>query len=326
MSNKDVLALYGINLTKDIKSGATMILKNHISESRMPRSLFEKLMIAANNSPTQFSELPRISFGVEFEFVGDKSNVGEFDKQMRKLVKESCYCHADRYMHNRGNCWVLGKDGSVDTSSSKLKSPYNFELSTPRLHLNRNKDLLLLKNVVVLIKDVLKGEVNYSCGTHVHIGLSVEDREFNGEDLKNLLTVYSSIESKVFDPLVPKSRRRNRFCKKTEPYLSLKYQKLSTRYCEFSTQGRHNCKKLHLECRQLEGTLDVDTIIAWLLLQSNVIVDILNAVKSNNLPYLNKISTSNAFDLIFKYDLGSDIISMFIDRIIQFKSRTIQAA
>lgn len=325
MSNKDLLALYGINLVKELKSGSSLILKNNDTESRMSSALFEKLISAANDAATQFPKLPKISFGVEFEFVGDSTYIEELDAKMRELFHDD-YINAFAYRHNNGKCWILGKDSSIDISESDLTIPCNYELSTPKLKLSSKKDIDLLRQVIELVKTVLHGEVNSSCGTHVHIGLPINDMTLTKVDLKNLLTVYSSIESRVFDPLVPKSRRRNKFCKKTEPWLDKKYQKLSTRYCTFNYSNEEvKCDKLHLECRQLEGTLDVDLVLAWLLLQVNIILDVLNAIKTDNLRYLNELSDRNAFDVLFKYDFSSDIINLFIDRIIRFKSRSIQS-
>lgn len=55
-----------------------------------------------------------------------------------------------------------------------------------------------------------------------------------------------------------------------------KYQKLSTRFCDFTYDGE--CSNLHFEFRQLEGTLDLKTILYWAELQTYVLYDLLDNI------------------------------------------------
>lgn len=318
---QQILGLYGVTVNTCLKSGAVITLLNHSSETKISSSLFDKLTDAASKvNVSSDLKLPDVSFGVEFEFVGDSSQLDKFNACMLKMFNDS-YMYSGSYVHNKGDIWLLGRDGSIDTSPSKIDSAYSYELSTPKLNLHNVSDCETLREVIDLVKNVLHGEVNSSCGTHVHIGLPAEG--LTKKKLRQLLCVYSMLESRVFDPLVPKSRRKNKYCKKTEAYLDLKYQKLSTRYCEFDAECK--CIKLHLECRQLEGTLDTQLIFYWAHLQAMIIYDILTAIRTSNRSYLDCICQLNAFDMLFKYHLGSTAVNQFIDRIIRFKSRSIQS-
>lgn len=317
--NADRLALYGITLKKELKTSATLQLKNKTSDSKISRVLYDKLLAAAKDQCPHYVKLPKITLGVELEFVGSRlpQDLTEFNLAMYRLVKEK-YFYAGSYVHNDGTSWILGKDGSIKTDGSSLVMPFGYELSSPKLDLFNTDHIELLAKVIELIKLHLHAEINNSCGTHIHIGFK-RDKTFRGS-ISDLLSTYSYMESKVFDPIVPKSRRRNRYCAKTQPWLRNKYQKLSSRYCNFNYDGE--CKKLHFEFRQLEGTLDLDTIIYWAILQTYVLYDLLDNIENDN--YRASLAVMNIFEILFHYDFDSNLINFFIDRIIEFKSRTIQ--
>ena len=321
MPIQDVLANFGIEIKSITKTNAIIRLKNASEDVKLSKLLFEKLNAAVDNNVnvTKHIKLPNITFGVEFEFIGSSTYLDKsaFDIAMFKLIGEK-YINAGKYAHNDGTYWILGKDSSIHYDSSVIEHPTGYELSTPALNFNNPADLNLFKQVIVLIKKHLKGYVNTTCGTHIHLGFT-RDKLFK-DNIKSVLITYSNIESKVFDPIVPSSRRRNRYCKKTTDSIPGKYQKVSSRYCKFDSYNE--CKCLHFEFRQLEGTLDENLILNWLHLHALIMFDLIN--NSNNETYLNNLSNKNIFDLLFYYGFDSDIISFFIDRVIKFKSKTIQ--
>lgn len=318
--NADRLALYGITLKKESKTSAILQLKNKLSDSRISRALYDKLLAAAKDQHPRHVKLPKITFGVELEFIGSREprDLAEFNLAMYRLVKEN-YFYAGSYVHNDGTSWILGKDGSIKTNESSLVNPFGYELSSPKLDLSNINHIELLAKVIELIKLHLHAEINNSCGTHIHIGFK-RDKTFRCS-ISELLSTYSHMESKVFDPAVPKSRRRNKYCNKTLPWIRHKYQKLSSRHCSFNYDGE--CKKLHFEFRQLEGTLDLDTIIYWAILQTHVLYDLLDNIENDD--YRASLAAMNIFEVLFHYEFDSNLINFFIDRVIEFKSRTIQA-
>lgn len=291
------------------------------SDLKISNTLFEKMLDAVNNASDPINILiPNFTFGIEFEFVGSDfvEDIANFNTHMIELVGDS-YSYEKRYCHNSGLDWLLGKDGSIKYESTRGNLLFGYELSTPKLLFNK-ESIDLLKKVLNYIKEDLNGEVNKSCGTHIHIGFDCS--KIFRHEIETLLLTYSSMESTVFDPIVPISRRRNRYCKATSPIIREKYRKLSARYCKFNFDCE--CKVFHVECRQLEGTLDLDTIINWLRLQSSVIYDIINHI--DDCEYLYKLRNSNAFDILFKYNFNKELVSFFIKRIIEFKSKSIQLA
>lgn len=319
-SHAKSLALYGITLKNETKTSATLQLKDQCIDSKMSRALYEKLISAIDYHIQHDIKLPDITFGIEFEFVGSKlwEDLQDFNIAMFRLLKEK-YFNSMSYTHNDGVSWILGRDGSIKLDNSKLINPYGYELSSPKLNLFNKDDIKTIVTVIEYCKKYLRAEVNESCGTHIHIGFK-HNNIFRGS-ICDLLSAYSVMEKTVFDPIVPGSRRRNKYCHPTKPWPRNKYQKLSSRFCEFSYDGE--CNNLHFEFRQLEGTLDLQTILYWAELQTYVLYDLLDHI--DNMQYVRNIMKMNIFDILFNYNFDTSLINFFLDRVIKFKSRSIQS-
>lgn len=313
------LALFGITLKDETSSHAILQLKNFSSESKISQPLFKRLLSTIELYNPSSLKLPEITFGVELEFVGNANlqALCDFNMSMVKLLRDR-YAYTNKYAHNPGDKWLLGKDGSIKYNESD--NEFGYELSSPKLNLFNEYDIVLLKNVLSCVDRYLNGRVNDSCGTHIHIGFN-----HNGlyrSDVRHILHNYSYMENIALDPMVPSSRRRNTYCKSTQPMLSEKYQKLSARYCDFS-EVLLTCDNLRFESRQLEGTLDLDTILNWATLQAHVVYDIVSNSQDTN--YIKNLIELDAFQILFRYNLSSDCISFFLDRIIKFRSRKLSA-
>ena len=294
--NKNILSLYGIDLKKELKSSSIIKLYGNESDSKISRVLYEKLINSIENKSIEDVNLDNVTFGVELEFVGSKKpeDISAFNIAMTRAFKEK-YFFTGTYTHNDGTSWILGKDSSIKTNDSTLDDPFGFELSSPKLDPYNEKDIKSLIFVIDLIKNILHGEVNKSCGTHIHIGFKRSDfkSDLYRGSICDLLSIYSVMEKTVFDTIVPTHRRRNRFCGHTQPWPRNKYQKLSSRFCEFNYDGE--CKSLHFEFRQLEGTLDINTIKYWFDFQSKILYDILCHIGNDNYSYIRTIMKMNIF-------------------------------
>lgn len=317
----DLLNKYGISLKKELKSHSVINLTNSTEDLKISNALYTRLIDSIKNSQIKNIRLPKIMFGVELEFVGSKSpsDVLNFSVKMANLVGDR-FLFTGEYTHNDGTLWILGRDGSVRFRDTTIENPFGYELSTPTLDLSNTEHLETLSKVIDLIKTYLHGEVNHTCGTHIHIGFKKSN--IIKKSVFKLLSTYSTMEPRVFNTLVPTSRRRNKYCSTTLPYLMNKYQKLSSRFCKFTHNGK--CQLLHFEVRQLEGTLDLATILNWAILQATILYDILS--NNSDGDYLEQLSHMNAFDILFHYNFSNQLISFFINRIIRFKSKTIQLA
>lgn len=317
----DSLALFGIEVKNVTKAGAIIRLKDKSEDDKMSRKLFDILNESADthaNIKIQ-KDFTNFKFGVEFEFVGSANpiDLGLFTQHMQKLTGGK-FVNAGKYAHNDGSMWILGKDSSIKYDESSIGFPTGYELSTPALNWNDEDDIATLLAVIDSIKSYLRGEVNLSCGTHIHLGYT-PDKVFKN-NIRAVLDTYAYIERKVFDPIVPISRRKNKYCRQTTSYLNEKYQKVSSRYCKFDSLNE--CKCLHFEFRQLEGTLDGELLLNWITLHSTIMSDLIS--HSNDDDYLESLFYKNIFDLLFYYDFDSTMISYFIDRVIKFKSKSIQ--
>lgn len=319
--NVELLKRYGIVLKKENKTFSVLHFNSSNDDIRIARSLYDKLIESAKKASTKEVSLPKIYVGVELEFVGTIQNesLSLFNKNMKDLFNDK-YFHSGSYSHNSGTEWILGRDGSINyIANPRVPYPFGYELSSPAMDLFSDETYKSLSKVLSLIKENLKGEVNKTCGTHVHIGMSLD--KITRANIYNVLSVYSNMEKKIFDPIVPASRRRNRYCKKTLDRINNKYQKLSARFCKFRYDG--SCYSMHFEFRQLEGTLDCDTIMNWAKLQAYILYDLL--INSSKEEYCREMSDKNIFDILFKYSFDNDLIAFFIERLIKFKSRAVQA-
>ena len=332
VDNKALLALYGIELKKECNSHAILRLKDKDTDSRMSRKLYDKLISAIRESTVHTIKLPRITFGIEFEFIGEDQDdkfIG-LAKALAPLGVWNNFLYSYHCYHNDGREWVLGRDGSIkwntlDLIPPRTKSiiinPVGYELSTPKLVLYNDDHITLLSNIIDTVKEQLKGTVNHTCGTHVHIGFPMN--EVYKDHMRCMLAYYSHMEKKVFDPIVPISRRNNLYCRKTTTDLENKYQKLNSRYSQFNTSQK--CNNIRFELRQLEGTLDVNTVIYWAKLQTHIIYDLLSKLRDDNAYiYRSRLMQMNILEILFNYDFDSSMISFFIDRVIKFKSKSIQ--
>jgi len=321
-SNKQLLESYGITLKKELKGSSVLQLNGFNKDTKISKSLYEVLLSALSKADTKkHIDLPDITFGIEFEFVGSylSKDLSEFNKEMSRLLHDK-YIYLGEYTHNDGDCYILGRDGSIRYRNSYLPQPFGYELSTPKLNFNSEDDIATLSKVISLIEKHLKGYVNQSCGTHIHIGFK-SDNVVAGS-VRNTLSAYNCMEKRVFDTIVPTSRRRNKYCKPTSIYLHNKYQKLSSRFCEFNYNG--SCKKLHFEFRQLEGTLNLNLILNWARLQSYILYDLLT--NASDTAYLSSVTRKNIFEILTYYDLDPKLISFFIARVISFRSRALQSS
>lgn len=332
VDNKALLALYGIELKRECSSHVILRLKDKDTDSRMSRKLYDKLISAIRESNVHDIKLPRITFGIEFEFIGEDQddNYADFTIALARLGIWNDFVYSYKYYHNEGREWVLGRDGSIKWNTLDLIpprtknviiNPVGYELSTPKLELYNDDHVSLLCDILDAAKTHLKGTVNHTCGTHVHIGFPLDG--IYTDHLRHMLAYYSQMEKQVFDPIVPISRRNNLYCRKTTTDLNNKYQKLNSRYSQFDTSQK--CDNLRFELRQLEGTLDIDTAIYWAKLQTYIIYDLLSNMDNDN-AYCSRLMRMNIFDILFNYDFDSSMISFFIDRVIKFKSKSIQTS
>ena len=337
VDNKTLLALYGIELKKEHSNHVILRLKNKDTDSRMSRKLYDKLISAIMRSAVHDIKLPKITIGIEFEFIGEEyaDSCTDFTIELRRLGIWNDFTYSCTYHHNDGSEWALGRDGSIKWNTldlippctkSIIINPVGYELSTPKLELFNHSHISLLCDILSAVKTHLKGTVNHTCGTHVHIGFPMN--EIYKDHMRCMLAYYSHMEKKVFDPIVPGSRRNNLFCKKTTTDLENKYQKLNSRYSQFNASQK--CDNLRFESRQLEGTLDIYEAIYWAKLQTYIVYDLLDSThdllcdsEDKSYIYRSKLMQMNIFDILFHYNFDSSMISYFIDRVIKFKSRSI---
>lgn len=255
-----ILSALGIDVVKHNPKISKVIFKNSGNIYRMKNSDMDILAEAIKkNNSFDHCDLD-ISIGVELEFCGNRRNLQDFEDAMIKLVGKDRFENLGCYNKNKGVKWILGTDCSVDP---RRGYPYSgFELTSPILHFNK-KDMDELKAVCECIVNTMEGYTNNSCGTHVHMSFTCDSAT---EDFcLHFAKSYRYSEAKLFDRLVPKRRQGNnsRWCRSTSTHYvwSTRYQKLN-----FSNVKKDS-KNMHLEFRQLDGTLDYEKLRSWIKLQ-----------------------------------------------------------
>ena len=255
-----ILSALGIDVVKHNPKISKVIFKNSGNVYRMKNSDMDKLAEAIKKNNSFDHRDLDVSIGVELEFCGNRRNLQDFEDAMIKLVGKDRFENLGGYNKNKGVKWILGTDCSID---ARRGYPYSgFELTSPILHFNK-KDMDELKAVCECIVNTMEGYTNNSCGTHIHMSFTCDSAT---EDFcLHFAKSYRYSEAKLFDRLVPKRRQGNnsRWCHSTSTYnvWGTRYQKLNF------NNVKKNSKDMHLEFRQLDGTLEYDKIYSWIKLQ-----------------------------------------------------------
>ena len=204
-----------------------------------------------------------VSFGVELEFIGKRDQINAFADAMNKAVGADKFVICGCYHKNTGKTWELGHDGSVQPRGSQCGCGMNgYELTSPIFNLSSKKDLHELETVCNLVKTHFSGVTNRTCGTHIHMSFPVE--KASDALIEHFVRSYSKSEASLFDKLVPTERREN----KARYARAASVNNMQDRYCKINvTKVKRNSDNMHLEFRQLDGTLEYDKIISWVKLQ-----------------------------------------------------------
>lgn len=294
----NIINAMGIEITKTNPCSLNVIFKRSGHKYRMKREAINALIDSVKKNTTfDRDSVGPIKIGVELEFIGNPAKLANFNKAMNKLVGVDRYDPVMSYHKNNGNQWELGRDCSVHRRSPQPESFKGFELTSPIYTLGNKKDMTELKKVCELVKKELDGCVNTSCGTHIHMSFAVDSA--TDELCQHFARWYRKSEDSCFDKVVPLRRRGNRARYShtvSERYIWDRYRKLN--FCNV----KKNSKSMHLEFRQLDGTLDYDKIMAWCKLQKlfvELTMESWNNENETKTPYpiqLEDVIVSDEFD------------------------------
>lgn len=268
-----ILNKLGITPIRKTAKLSHIVFKDSGNEYKIKNADIEKLIEIASSKVKYDRKNIDIKFGVEFEFIGLYADPARkaFKKAMKNLVGDSKYVEELRYVHNDGSSWILGTDSSLNTNDVSYRG---YELTSPILTLC-DTDLEQLKQVIELVYVHLDGHPNKTCGTHVHISFNTNTKVTNELCFK-FAKLYRKSEDSLFDRLVPKYRRGNscRYCLRTDT-------ENIRRFCKLNLANiRVGSKDLHLEFRQLNGTLSFDKVVAWVKLQKMFIEIVMHSLNN----------------------------------------------
>ena len=262
-----ILSALGIDVVKKCPKRSSIIFKSSGHSYKMNNEEIIKLTEAVKHD-MKFKVSRKllnsdVSFGVELEFIGKRDQINAFADAMNKAVGTDKFVICGCYHKNTGKTWELGHDGSVQPRGSQCGCGMTgYELTSPIFNLSSKKDLHELATVCNLVKTHFSGVTNRTCGTHIHMSFPVE--KASDALIEHFVRSYSKSETSLFDKLVPPERREN----KARYARAASVNNMQDRYCKINvTKVKRNSDNMHLEFRQLDGTLEYDKIISWVKLQ-----------------------------------------------------------
>lgn len=204
-------------------------------------------------------------FGLELEFFG--VNQGK----IQDILTDAGISCWDADYYDSGEGWKI-------TDDSSISGDYSVELVSPIL--SGIEGLREAAKVVSLMSDA-GGEVNKTCGFHVH----VDAQDLTGKVLLNVYRRYALYEDQIDRFMVPSRRaNENDYCRSTRTILDRTTGAPGSITCEdvarlvdeyydrgHCTGGRYNkvnlCAYLRhgtIEFRHHGGTLNVNKVINWI--------------------------------------------------------------
>lgn len=262
-----ILSALGIDVVKKCPKRSSIIFKSSGNSYKMNNEEIIKLAEAVKHD-MKFKVSHKllnsdVSFGVELEFIGKRDQINAFADAMNKAVGADKFVICGCYHKNTGKTWELGHDGSVQPRCSQCGCGMTgYELTSPIFNLSSKKDLNELATVCNIVKTHFSGVTNRTCGTHIHMSFPVE--KASDALIEHFVRSYSKSEASLFDKLVPSERREN----KARYARTASVNNMQDRYRKINvTKVKRNSDNMHLEFRQLDGTLEYDKIISWVKLQ-----------------------------------------------------------
>ena len=262
-----ILSALGIDVVKKCPKRSSVMFKSSGNSYKMNNEEIIKLAEAVKHDmkfKVNRKLLNRdVSFGVELEFIGKRDQINAFVDAMNKAVGADKFVICGCYHKNTGKTWELGHDGSVQPRGSQCGCGMaGYELTSPIFNLSSKKDLHELETVCNIVKTHFSGVTNRTCGTHIHMSFPVE--KASDALIEHFVRSYSKSEASLFDKLVPSERREN----KARYARTASVNDMQDRYRKINvTKVKRNSDNMHLEFRQLDGTLEYDKIISWVKLQ-----------------------------------------------------------
>ena len=262
-----ILSALGIDVVKKCPKRSSVMFKSSGNSYKMNNEEIIKLAEAVKHD-MKFKVNRKllnsdVSFGVELEFIGKRDQINAFADAMNKAVGADKFVICGCYHKNTGKTWELGNDCSVQPRGSQCGCGMaGYELTSPIFNLNSKKDLHELETVCNIVKTHFSGVTNRTCGTHIHMSFPVE--KASDALIEHFVRSYSKSETSLFDKLVPPERREN----KARYARAASVNSMQDRYRKINvTKVKRNSNNMHLEFRQLDGTLEYDKIISWVKLQ-----------------------------------------------------------
>lgn len=198
--------------------------------------------------------------GIEIEFTHDAQDMGVV---VASLERQGLTAQVEGYNHHTRSHWKVTTDSSC-----------GYELVSPIL----TDDTV--RSITPAMKAVANagGYVTDRCGLHVHIEVPTQTMAF-GQQVAGLY--HDAYE--LISPLIPETRRENRYARFNENRALWLEQLLTDRYQAVNIQVLN--RQPTVEFRQYEGTLSAPDAWAWMNLCDLLVTD---AAEDGNIDSLRK--------------------------------------
>ncbi len=211
----------------------------------------------------RFSVLPTYAFGIELE----GTHIAR-ERLGQELNRAGILSETEHYNHGLRNLFKI-------TTDATIRGPHPFELVSPKLF--GAEGFKTLSKVCEIVKQ-LGGQVNRSCGLHVHI----DAWNFDIADVRRLIRVIWRIEQPVLHFLIPQSRRNGQYSRAVTEELVRKINRMRSIESLARIQSRYFSINLAawfrhrtFEFRNHSGTFSEMKVISWIVF----ILMLMDAVK-----------------------------------------------
>lgn len=229
-------------------------------------------------------------FGLELEFTR-KTNREKLSKMISAALPKDTVLVTTWQKNMNNTEWVCKTDSSC-----------GYEVCTPVF--NSLSDLIRLQKVLASFEKN-GANVSKSCGVHVHL----ESKSFTVYQMRKILINWVNFEHLIFS-MFPEHRRNNRFC--LPVYSFIKKEKYSPTGL-IQTVSKHKNRSLNvrgyhtrgtIEFRLMEGSIDAEDIINWVIFLEKFVTRCLDMPKPDFLKLCSLEQLFNFLELEDKIELN----------------------
>ena len=192
------------------------------------------------------------TFGVEVEMILDREKAAQI---VAEYLKGTTY-HTFRRIYQTieitaedGRVWKIMRDSSIGDST--ISDDKRCELVTPIL---KFEDIEPLQEIIRKLRKA-GAKVDGTCGTHIHVGAE----KHTGKTLQNLINIFYSKDTLLYEALKVRSEGANHYCKMFKTELIEEINKIKNPTIEtvidtwYETSNSYSARNRHYHSSRYHG-------------------------------------------------------------------------